>query len=61
MPRDLALLSTLTGSNYSSLELIFVVTKVFEPLKFDCIYMLLTVQLFSNKDTYVINSICIYI
>ena len=38
MPPDLALLSTLTGSNYPCLELIFMVPKVFEPLKFDCIY-----------------------
>ena len=36
MPPDLALLSTLIGSNYPSLELIFMVPKVFEPLKFDC-------------------------
>ena len=35
-PPDLALLSTLTGSNYPCLELIFMVPKVFEPLKFDC-------------------------
>ena len=34
---DLAPLSTLTGSNYPCLELIFMVPKVFEPLKFDCI------------------------
>ena len=38
MPPDLALLSTLIGSNYSCLELIFMVPKVFEPLKFDCKY-----------------------
>ena len=38
MPADLALLSTLTGSNYPCLELICMVPKVFEPLKFDCIY-----------------------
>ena len=38
IPFDLALLSTLTGSNYPCLELIFLVPKVFEPLKFDCIY-----------------------
>ena len=37
MPPDLALLSTLIGSNYPCLELIFMVPKVFEPLKFDCI------------------------
>ena len=33
---DLVLLSTLNGSNYPCLELIFMVPKVFEPLKFDC-------------------------
>ena len=37
MPPDLAPLSTLNGSNYPCLELIFMVPKVFEPLKFDCI------------------------
>ena len=37
MPPDLALSSTLIGSNYPCLELIFMVPKVFEPLKFDCI------------------------
>ena len=36
-PSDLALLSSLTGSNYPCLELIFMVPQVFEPLKFDCI------------------------
>ena len=36
MPPDLALLSTLIGSNYACLELIFMVLKEFEPLKFDC-------------------------
>ena len=36
MPPDLALLSTLTGSNYPCLELIFMVSKVFKPLKFNC-------------------------
>ena len=35
-PPDLALLSTLIGSNYPCLELISMVPKVFEPLKFDC-------------------------
>ena len=34
---DLALLSTLIGSNYPCLELIYMVPKVLEPLKFDCI------------------------
>ena len=36
MPSDLALLSTLIGSNYPCVELIFMVPKVFESLKFDC-------------------------
>ena len=36
MPPDLALLPTLIGSNYPCFELIFMVPKVFEPLKFDC-------------------------
>ena len=36
MPPDLALSSTLIGSNYPCLELIFMVPKAFEPLKFDC-------------------------
>ena len=38
MPPDMALLSTLIGSNYPCLEQIFMVPKVFEPLKFDCIW-----------------------
>ena len=38
IPPDLALLSTVIGSNYPCLELIFMVPKVFEPLKFYCIY-----------------------
>ena len=47
MPLDLALLSALIGSNYPGLELIFMVPKVFEPLKFDCIWkIILTVFLF---------------
>ena len=33
---DLALSSTLMGSNHPCVELIFMVPKVFEPLKFDC-------------------------
>ena len=36
---DLALSSTLIGSNYPCLELFFIVPKVFEPLKFDCILL----------------------
>ena len=38
MPPDLALLSTLIGSNCPCLELIFMVPKVFQPLKFDYIW-----------------------
>ena len=37
MHPDLALLSTLIGSNYPRLELVFMVPNVFEPLKFNCI------------------------
>ena len=37
MSPDLALLSSLIGSNYPCLELIFMVPKVFKPLKFNCI------------------------
>ena len=40
MPSDLALYSTLTGSNYPCLELVFMVPKVFKPLKFGCIRFL---------------------
>ena len=36
LPPDRALLSTLIGSNYPCLELIFMVPTVFEPLQFDC-------------------------
>ena len=39
LPPDLALLSTLIGSNYPCIELIFMAPKVFESLKFDCIRM----------------------
>ena len=35
-PSDLELLSSLISSNYPCLELIFMVPRVFEPLKFDC-------------------------
>ena len=37
MTPDLALSSTIIGSNFPCLELIYMVPKVFEPLKFDCI------------------------
>ena len=39
MPPDLALLSALTGSNFSCLELIFMDPIVFEPLKFDYVFL----------------------
>ena len=42
MPPDLVLLSTLTGLNYLCLELIFMVLKVFDPLKFDCLIFYLS-------------------
>ena len=48
MPSDQALLSTLIGSNYPGLELIFMVPKMFDPLKFDCISIIdFYIQLFS--------------
>ena len=37
-PPDLVLLSIFIGSNYPCLELIFMVPKVFEQLKFDCVF-----------------------
>ena len=50
MPPNLALLSTLTGSNYPCLELIFMVPKVFELLKFDCNYDINSPRLQSLAD-----------
>ena len=44
-PPDIALWLTLINSNYPSLELIFMVLKVFEPLKFDCILLLHIIRL----------------
>ena len=40
---DLASWLTLSGSNYLCLEQIFMVPKMFEPLKFDCILCVLDV------------------
>ena len=48
MPPDLALLSTLISSNYPCLELIFMVPKVYKPLKFDCIMRLNPVDFSSS-------------
>ena len=45
MPPDLTLLSTLTGLNCPCLEQIFMVPKVFEPLKFYCIFLVLEIAL----------------
>ena len=50
MPPDLALLSTLIGSNYPYLELIFMAPKVFEPLKFDCIFNFGLVSFLSKQN-----------
>ena len=52
MPPDLALLSTLIGSKYPCLELIFMVPKVFEPLKFYCI------SLRKSEVSVAITSVC---
>ena len=45
----LAFLSTLTGSNYLCPELIFMVPKVFEPLKFDCL-LFIKVVIITNLE-----------
>ena len=50
MPPDLALLSTLIGSNYPCLELIFMAPKVFEPLKFHCIWNNIYFLLYFSKN-----------
>ena len=52
MPPDQALLSTLIGSNYPCLELIFMVPKVFEPLKFDCTLQMPRWGLVSHTSLY---------
>ena len=62
MPPDLALSSTLIGSNYPCLEHIFMVRKVFEPLKFDCRCLLILNNYRSNHlpndtDTFMIKYI----
>ena len=51
MPPDLALLSTLIGSNYPCLELIFMVPMVFKPLKFDCMQLCLELWLCKKNET----------
>ena len=52
MPSDLALLSTLMGLNYPCLELIFMVSKVFEPLEFDWKYHVSTSGIDTNIQSY---------
>ena len=39
LPPDLVLLLTLSGSNYQYLEQVYMVPKIFELLRFDCIYI----------------------
>ena len=56
MTPDFPLLSTLIGSNYPCLELIFMVPKVFEPLKFDC-----KGQLGNNARVFVTPEECVYV
>ena len=53
MPPDLAILSNLIGSNYLCLELIFMVPKVFESLKFDSIYTMLQGDILD--DTFILT------
>ena len=56
-PAGLSLSSTLIGSNYSCLELIFMVPKVFEPLKFDCNSHKSVQKLFHNLHIIFPNSL----
>ena len=63
MPHDLAPLSTLIGSNYPCLELIFMVPVVSEPLKFYCISLAIkkrtkTMHVLAVKSQKNLNSIC---
>ena len=56
MSPDLALLSTLIGSNYPCLELVFKVPKVFEPLKCNCIMIYIQQCIASKSETYSVAS-----
>ena len=57
MPPDLALLSTLIGSNYPYLEFIAIVPKLFEPSQFDCIALAANTERVVNTVHYgVFNS-----
>ena len=60
MPLDLALLSTPTGSNYPCLELILMVPKVFEPLKFDCRKVGYLSGIHDTRTSYFMDKKCIY-
>ena len=66
MPLDLKLWLTLISTNYSCLEHIFIVPKVFEPLKFYCIWAPITPMFipFLGLWTYLIiysTLTCIYL
>ena len=54
-PPDPALSSTLIGSNYPCLELFFMVPKVFEPLKFDCMCVVILKSFVASYETYQCN------
>ena len=58
MPPDLALLSTLIGSNYPCRELIFMVPKVFEPLKFYCTYIGIIIRHFHKWKHFLWIPVC---
>ena len=58
MPPDLALLSILIGSNYPCLELIFMVPKVFQPLKFDCSYIEVNMNFVLEFCEYPLHNVC---
>ena len=49
LPPDLVLWLTLTSSNYPCLEHVYLVPKVFEPLKFYCIFYFFFLINFSSK------------
>ena len=61
MPLDLALLSNLTGSNYLCLELISMVPKAFEPLKFYCIWTRHLSFVFDHTDVKMILRISLLV
>ena len=50
MSPDLALCLTLISSHYPCLEQIFMVTNVFEPLQFYCMYIFIAFQLANSVE-----------